>query len=1060
MDKKKKIIKLDCLFKSPISTSYLVAFTSLSLFTSAFAEEISSSLLTSFDELFQTNETLETKQDGELELHFSPDKENVNAIEPETAKANLPDLSSIKHFPTSWFGLKNFSAALLQMKDDSKEFAKVSSPQDRKIESSLLQETSFYARSVKQDHKLSKSLVTPLQEALAFQSDNSIAELTVELQPYNYSQSNVLKTLDSNFEILFVSFKKHQDSGFHIERKTHLYFPELFEELLQEKTSYVAKDHSVDHNVTRSPNDVSLDNFFAFDSSNVNIIAVHSETSPYIAELSSGNSFVALSPTESLGTINLSTPFRKHQSNLDDSMEEILVDFIAKSFEDESYKVSVHAELEPLSSSSSIDTPIHLIPQKEFSTKDVSFIAAHTDIQLSKEQRIKPLQKLKLEKGGISRPLTDDLETIVFLSNKALKAESTYDPSQCVAAYPTQQQDLFLQFFTKTKDTTQVDLNTFLDETFYISQKSYLSHTFHPKESILIQKPSHSIVENPLAFALSTFEEMNDLYIPSGNSSYDMEVALNPEPLAIAFEDSFSDLSKELLTPTYILNTNFSYIPEDSIIVFEQEIDLPSLNLKKFDPSYNTAKPTTIYTHNNCFASTVFEQSFSYESNDSEDVSIIGKILEPLKESSKKFLALQKVFSPNLGKYNVLLTIPSNHSSKAPVSLVNIARVRSPKLVENKIKLLPTRFVSGTLNKAVRNTNENLAAMPSLSELNTTTLSEEFTTDVQITPYRKGKGYLFAVTIEPISKKLFSRAPHNFLFLVDKSGSIQKPRFDIFKAAVSKSLKYLQEGDTFNIMTFDSKLTRFSKDSVYYSASSKHAAKHFIESQPRSNKYALPNLYKLLIQAHEISKKSNLPTSVILLTNGKTLEDFSTNNDLLSYLVNANNDDFTLYANCASHNNNQVMLEILSTLNKGELMHSQTFAAFPRKVATVVKHAGNLLAHSIHVSTTKSSSHVEFFPDSKLSRNLFSDKPYTIIGYAEKLCDFELILQGRLGQDWLNLKKEISLKEAVQDGKTLHKELAMYQAYDKYYEFLKHGNTAFLDEAEKLLKPYNARSFY
>ncbi len=688
--------------------------------------------------------------------------------------------------------------------------------------------------------------------------------------------------------------------------------------------------------------------------------------------------------------------------------------------------------------------------QLQFATGDATLVISNP-LKILSDKSIRQLEHL-----FSFEEVENNLQSNVSID--PLYLEDAYNKTPVLANLleSTTTQAVFNTLFSKKSFFIRID--TPLTDIIQQPLLNILAHSFYPKDKIFLGKQSLTLAFNPLHFSDETMA-----FVEKTKASLDPERLSNEarlshtllakkQPKAL---DNLEDLSKHKLS---LVTISSGSTPE--ILQTFARVTLTSrFDLSEYEKIQTPEKPVTIHDTLDSLATNVLEQLFPCDHSSVNEVSVFKRAYIPSEEQSRRFIAFQKVFKPRLSKYNILLTLPYQAITKTPLDLAPTSVVAAPSLVAGKTPLLPSRFAFERLNKILRNTHENLKSLPNLEELNTATLSEEFTTDVEITPHQNGKGYLFAITLEPISKKLFPRASQNFLFFVDKSGGIQKSRFDVFKTAVSKSLKYLEDGDTFNIVTFDSKITRFSPESTFYSASSKHAAKHFIETHSQSIRYAQPNLYKILMKAHEMAKKSPLPTSVILLTNGKTLEDFNTDNKDLSRLIKLNNDDFTLYTTCASQGNNHVMLEILSKLNKGSLMHSQTFAAFPRKVATVVKKAGNLLAQSIHVTTTKSPCNIEFYPDPKIAKNLFSDRPYTIVGYSEKLCDFELILQGRLGKDFLNLKKEISLKEAVKGGKTLHKELAMYQAYDKYFEFLRCGNIANLDDAKTLLKPYNTRNY-
>ncbi|MBM3191048.1 MAG: hypothetical protein FJZ63_00140 [Chlamydiae bacterium] len=385
------------------------------------------------------------------------------------------------------------------------------------------------------------------------------------------------------------------------------------------------------------------------------------------------------------------------------------------------------------------------------------------------------------------------------------------------------------------------------------------------------------------------------------------------------------------------------------------------------------------------------------------------------------------------------------------------AYYQTPSLVVRNKEVTPSYKSAQTLNTSLRRNTSTKIEVPTLQELHTSTLSEDFEVAVEIIPSPKESSYLFAITLTPPKEHVLPHAPQNIIFLLDRSSGIEKNRFQVFKQAISKALMYLHDGDTFNILSFDMELSKMSHDSVFVTASSKLAAKRFLENQRRGFKYVLPNLYEILLTTHEMSKASTLPTTVVLLTNGNNLDKFNVYNDRLSYLVSNNKSNFSLFTACASQNNNSLMLEILSTLNKGEILHSQTHAAFPRKLASFVKHAGSLIAQDVHVTAIQpqGNASIELSVDSNLFPNLYSDRPYTILGKIDSLQDFDLVLQGRFCQNWLNITKKISFKNAQTGNYSIYKRYSLETAYNQYREFLKEGNTAYLDSATKVLYPFN-----
>lgn len=335
--------------------------------------------------------------------------------------------------------------------------------------------------------------------------------------------------------------------------------------------------------------------------------------------------------------------------------------------------------------------------------------------------------------------------------------------------------------------------------------------------------------------------------------------------------------------------------------------------------------------------------------------------------------------------------------------------------------------------------------------------TDDFIVDLQISPNTKEGGYLFSATLHPQQKKLETHCPQNYLFLIDRSGSIDKNKFQSFKQGVSKALTYLGENDTFNIITFDTEISKMSHSSVFATSSTKHGAKRYLENQKRGYQYGVPNISQLLLSLQPLIKSSELPTTIVLLTSGKTLDNYDQEVDepLLKKQLKANKNSFTLFTAGCSDVISSSMIEMLSHLNRGEYIASQTNAAFPRKLAAMVKHATYLAASNVTISTAKKNPDctIDFYPNFPIAPNLYGDKPYTIVGKINKLSDFDLVLQGKFCENYIFIKKRVSFSSARHAGHSIHKDLKTYSAYHHFHDFYQDGNIANLEKAQNLLKP-------
>ncbi len=360
-----------------------------------------------------------------------------------------------------------------------------------------------------------------------------------------------------------------------------------------------------------------------------------------------------------------------------------------------------------------------------------------------------------------------------------------------------------------------------------------------------------------------------------------------------------------------------------------------------------------------------------------------------------------------------------------------------------------------SLNQSNRFTQNFLTEIPHPSYLETVTYREEFDTQVHYSRREDGKGYLFAIKMKAKPSLHFPSPHQNFIFVIDGSSSIKKHRFGVFKEGVSRSLGYLKEGDSFNILVADAELIPFSKTSVAWNHQSREQANHFLYDRTYRGFFINYDSFDLLssVTKYLDPEKENV---IVMITDGHSFQNFKAHKEDFQKLAQASKGRFSVHTATASSDNNLTMLDLLSTFNNGELMYSKTHAAFSRQLAIMVKHIEKLVAKDvqIHVIDVKQETGIEFYPNQHSFPALYADRAYTIYGTIDDLKDFDLILQGRCGDKWVNIKQHISFKHAEKASNTIKRSFALQRAYVCYDYYLKKNDPFFLAEAERILNPH------
>ena len=321
--------------------------------------------------------------------------------------------------------------------------------------------------------------------------------------------------------------------------------------------------------------------------------------------------------------------------------------------------------------------------------------------------------------------------------------------------------------------------------------------------------------------------------------------------------------------------------------------------------------------------------------------------------------------------------------------------------------------------------------------------------------------YVFSLTLRPDFESDAENLKQNFYFLIDRSNSVEKFRFNGFKRAVQRALSALKEEDHFNIYVFDQKVTRLNEKPLPVNAKNIQRAEEFLDRQEYRTFFTSSDLYgtlEKLVTSDFASSNVALDElhSIILVSDGNSLLSPSKQKKAISKLLKKTEGNLIFYTAAAGRGNNLVLLDLLSYTTSGKLLYSDTHAAFPRKLVKLMQdlHAPIIKNVSIEAVAQDSRQELALYPSTLFMPPLYANKPYVIVGVTDQLHDFTLYIQGKNRDKWLNIKKTVTFKEAKKGGRTLEKLWATMQSNFCYDRFLKDGKSVELKEAKKILAPY------
>lgn len=344
-----------------------------------------------------------------------------------------------------------------------------------------------------------------------------------------------------------------------------------------------------------------------------------------------------------------------------------------------------------------------------------------------------------------------------------------------------------------------------------------------------------------------------------------------------------------------------------------------------------------------------------------------------------------------------------------------------------------------------------------LTQEGTIASSNDFQLAIEYAPRQNGQGYLFRLTLTPKPEVIFRRIAHNVFFLLDRSSSISRARYDSAKLAVRDALTLLHPGDRFNILVFDDHVVALSPKALPVYDDTIAYAEQFLAQQPHGGLFAATDLYASL---GDIIPEAVAPQEVntaILFSDGDTPLSLERQRQTIASWTAHNAGKVALFSVAVGIGNNLPLLDLLTTCNRGYLCYlkrdSDNRQALLRLFSTIRTPIGKEIVTTTVV--TEKDKQVTLYPPANRQPHLYRETPYVVYGSSNDLRSFYLFLQGRYYDKWLDIKQLVSFQKGVRVPlKELEGPVAREQALNRYESYLRDGNPQHLAEVKTLLQPH------
>jgi hypothetical protein len=364
-------------------------------------------------------------------------------------------------------------------------------------------------------------------------------------------------------------------------------------------------------------------------------------------------------------------------------------------------------------------------------------------------------------------------------------------------------------------------------------------------------------------------------------------------------------------------------------------------------------------------------------------------------------------------------------------------------------------LIAGVLSpKEIASIKESLGARETESE--DLTYNNDFNLSVAFSPNTQGKGYFFRATLLPKAEKHFHRIKQNIFFIIDRSYSISRARYDLTKKAVAECLSNLSEQDSFNILIFDSNVVEFSPTTLPAIEQNIEAAKEFLAKQEYGGIFASTDLYGSLNKVIPKTVAENEVNTAILFSDGDTYMKAGKQRASLKKLNEQNTGKVSLYCIVSESGDNISLLDLISTFNKGSIQTASNIEQIPTTLEKLLQSIHTpILKDIVATAVTKEKNAIALYPPTQYLQNMYKQSPFTIYGTVERPEEFYLFLQGKYYDKWVSIKQKISFSGSQNtDNEDLKEEWAVQQAHNEYKKFLDSGNLQNVENAKNLLAPY------
>ena len=259
-------------------------------------------------------------------------------------------------------------------------------------------------------------------------------------------------------------------------------------------------------------------------------------------------------------------------------------------------------------------------------------------------------------------------------------------------------------------------------------------------------------------------------------------------------------------------------------------------------------------------------------------------------------------------------------------------------------------------------------------------------------PEENKAGYFMLMASPGFEKADTQPTPKNLIFVLDKSGSMSGKKMQQSIAALNFLMENLNDGDYFNIITYNSRVDTYQKKLIKYNSSSQKEAKDYIFSITAGGG---TNINDAVLEGLKFTENNDRrPNYILFLTVGRATSGITSESGIINSISENNKNNARIFTFGVGNDVNARLLDRISSDNGGTVEYVSPEEDIETAVGTLYANISNPVMTNIEIEisgTNIRETYPEKLPD------IFEGGQLVWVGSYDKAGSKKVVITGDIG---------------------------------------------------------------